>query len=120
VKGDLKGMNMGVEFVARVVMEVKDWEKALLDKYGYGKKGKEGKNPTHMCVRRVERRCHHWYIYLEFIDVGKKKRIGGRRRRGRRSQRYRIGQQSNREVRGGKEGLESFACRGERVRAHML
>jgi hypothetical protein len=43
VKGDLKGMNMGVEFVARVVKDEKKWVKALLDKYGYGKKGKEGK-----------------------------------------------------------------------------
>jgi hypothetical protein len=36
-------MNMGVEWVARVVKDEKECEKALLDKYGYGKKGKGGR-----------------------------------------------------------------------------
>jgi hypothetical protein len=47
-------MNMEIDWVARVVKNEKDWEKALLDKYGYGKKGKgggkgKGKGEAQMC-----------------------------------------------------------------------
>jgi hypothetical protein len=34
VKGDLRDMNMGVEWVAQVMKDGKEWEKALLDKFG--------------------------------------------------------------------------------------
>jgi hypothetical protein len=58
VEGDLKGMDMGVKFIARVVKDEKKWEKVFMDKYGYGKRGKgekkgkgkkKGKGEIHTC-----------------------------------------------------------------------
>jgi hypothetical protein len=53
VNGNLKGINVGVEFVARVIKDEKVWEKVLLDKYGYGKKGKEEVHTCQLCGKEM-------------------------------------------------------------------